>query len=353
MNVLFAGDPAQLPPPRATSLYDQNLVKCYLTQNLNALNENIKHDVEGLCARHQVDKCVMLTQIMRQKEKAFQDILSRLRFGNCSEADFAYLQPFIAANCSDKVNHHLLSLQNWIDDPDHASPLICYTNAVRDAHNMKASQAFAKMTRQEFHVYHSTDSKGKGKNKYILQNAAAKAAWNGRVKDAKDLSGHLPLIPGMPVFLTENIATEIGLSNGSEGKLISVKYEIRESKRYAVSVDVDFKAYNNPNNSNPHRVTLAPITGKTIFRLPGSDKQYSATRRQIPLIPGFSYTAHNSQGRSLNAGCIDFVSCTSIACAYVMLSRLRKTEGLSILRPFPFNKIHNHAPQDMRNELND
>jgi len=60
------------------------------------------------------------------------------------------------------------------------------------------------------------------KNRYILQNNAAKAAWNGKAKDAKDLSGHLLLIPGMPVFLTENIATELGLSNGSEGTYTNI-----------------------------------------------------------------------------------------------------------------------------------
>ncbi|KAF8592082.1 hypothetical protein K439DRAFT_1289871, partial [Ramaria rubella] len=63
------------------------------------------------------------------------------------------------------------------------------------------------------------------------------------------------------------------------------------------------------------------------------------------------YTAHNSQGRSLNSACIDLSSCPTISCAYVMLSRLRSLEGLSILRPFSFDKIHRHAPQDMPKEL--
>ncbi|KIJ26591.1 hypothetical protein M422DRAFT_125699, partial [Sphaerobolus stellatus SS14] len=72
---------------------------------------------------------------------------------------------------------------------------------------------------------------------------------------------------------------------------------------------------------------------------------------QLPIIPGFAYTAHNSQGRSMNRACIDFTSCPDIACAYVMLSRLRSLSGLSILRPFSFNKINNHTPQEVRNEL--
>ncbi|CAF4210093.1 unnamed protein product [Rotaria sordida] len=31
------------------------------------------------------------------------------------------------------------------------------------------------------------------------------------------LPGYLPLVPGMPVLLTENVASEIGLSNGTRG----------------------------------------------------------------------------------------------------------------------------------------
>ncbi|KIJ56712.1 hypothetical protein M422DRAFT_85658, partial [Sphaerobolus stellatus SS14] len=62
-------------------------------------------------------------------------------------------------------------------------------------------------------------------------------------------------------------------------------------------------------------------------------------------------TAHNSQGRSLNAGCIDFASCPNLAMAYVMLSRLRSLDGLTILRPFASNKIRCRVPEEVRNEL--
>ncbi|KIJ25642.1 hypothetical protein M422DRAFT_122480, partial [Sphaerobolus stellatus SS14] len=118
------------------------------------------------------------------------------------------------------------------------------------------AKAFAAATGQEFHFYYSEDSYGKGKKKKKLQNMAAEAAWNARVKDAGDMGGRLPLLPGMPCFLTENIATELGLSNGSEGTVVSVKYKIVDGKRYAVAVNVDFKSYNNPKKVYPHRVTL-------------------------------------------------------------------------------------------------
>ncbi|KAJ7711764.1 hypothetical protein B0H16DRAFT_1235628, partial [Mycena metata] len=75
---------------------------------------------------------------------------------------------------------------------------------------------------------------------------------------------------------------------------------------------------------------------------------------QLPLIPGFSFTAHNSQSRSLNAATIHLESCATIAASYVMLSRIRCGEdeltGLAILGSVPAQKIQNHAPQEVRNE---
>ncbi|KIJ23824.1 hypothetical protein M422DRAFT_195444, partial [Sphaerobolus stellatus SS14] len=72
---------------------------------------------------------------------------------------------------------------------------------------------------------------------------------------------------------------------------------------------------------------------------------------QVPIVPAFAYTAHNSQGRSLNVGCINFASCPNLAMAYVMLSCLRCLDGLTILRPFASNKIRCRAPEEIQNEL--
>ncbi|CAF4368527.1 unnamed protein product, partial [Rotaria sordida] len=47
------------------------------------------------------------------------------------------------------------------------------------------------------------------------------------------LPGYLPLVPGMPVLLTENIATELGLSNGTRGIFRQLVYdESPEDVRY-------------------------------------------------------------------------------------------------------------------------
>ncbi|CAF4835356.1 unnamed protein product, partial [Rotaria magnacalcarata] len=56
------------------------------------------------------------------------------------------------------------------------------------------------------------------------------------------LPGYLLLVPGMPVLLTENMATELGLSNGTRGIFRQLVYE--ES-----SADIQFQDKNFPTNT--------------------------------------------------------------------------------------------------------
>ncbi|KAL1684487.1 hypothetical protein GGG16DRAFT_68211 [Schizophyllum commune] len=74
-------------------------------------------------------------------------------------------------------------------------------------------------------------------------------------------------------------------------------------------------------------------------------------RSQLPLIPAFAFTSHNSQGRSLDTVCVDLASCRSIQSAYVMLSRVRSLKGLCILRPFNISRIKTHISEELRQEL--
>ncbi|KAJ7218929.1 hypothetical protein C8J57DRAFT_1015085, partial [Mycena rebaudengoi] len=117
------------------------------------------------------------------------------------------------------------------------------------------AKAFAAATGQDCHIYYSRDTRGRGRKRKQLTGLAAEAAWSVPVKEANDLGGkqfffahripQVPYLPGMPVFCTENLATELGISNGSPGTLLSIVYEEIDGRRYAISAEVDFKAYKN------------------------------------------------------------------------------------------------------------
>ena len=67
-------------------------------------------------------------------------------------------------------------------------------------------------------------------------------------------------------------------------------------------------------------------------------------RRHFPLVPRFSVTSHKSQGMTLDRAIVDLVppirkgrskpNSVGIEFAYVPLSRVRRLEDLTILRPF-------------------
>ncbi|KAJ7936504.1 hypothetical protein B0H13DRAFT_2226783 [Mycena leptocephala] len=123
--------------------------------------------------------------------------------------------------------------------------------------------AFATATGQDCHIYHSRDTRGRGRKRQQLTGLAAEAAWSVPVKEANDLGGkvlipEVPYVPGMAVFCTENLATELGIVNGSPGTLVSIVYEETDGRRYAISAEVDFKAYknSNPDAPYPHRVNV-------------------------------------------------------------------------------------------------
>ncbi|KAJ7128753.1 hypothetical protein C8R43DRAFT_855114, partial [Mycena crocata] len=121
------------------------------------------------------------------------------------------------------------------------------------------TQAFAAATGQEFAVYYSEDAVGRKNNKTILRSRNVEDAWSTPIKShAQDLSGRLPLVLGMPILIVDNMAVELGISNGSGGTLVNLGYEIREGKRYAIWAEVDLPLYTSPdpNAIFPHRVTV-------------------------------------------------------------------------------------------------
>ncbi|KAJ6473029.1 hypothetical protein C8R45DRAFT_775751, partial [Mycena sanguinolenta] len=119
-------------------------------------------------------------------------------------------------------------------------------------------KAFGTLTGQEPIFYHSVDTRadGKGRKRCELRGEAAETAWRVPVKDAKDLPGKVPYLTGMPVFCTDNIATELGLSKGSMGTIVSIRYVERSGRRYAVSAEVDFPGFQGEDKEHPNRVLL-------------------------------------------------------------------------------------------------
>ncbi|KAJ7576130.1 hypothetical protein C8J56DRAFT_757145, partial [Mycena floridula] len=119
------------------------------------------------------------------------------------------------------------------------------------------AQAFAQATGQIFNIYYAEDTVGQKQVTLTGQNA--EDTWNTPIKaDAHDFSEKLSLVIGMPVFVINNIAVKLGVSNGSRGTLISVDYKVKAGRHYAISALVDLLLYTSLDSTNPfpHRITI-------------------------------------------------------------------------------------------------
>jgi hypothetical protein len=173
----------------------------------------------------------LLTESMRQtgeENRPFVELLDRLRDGRCTDADYNLLNTRLASNLS----------VDWTSEPWSSAPVIVAGNEMKDALNVQMARDFAIRSGQPLHWYHSLDYIGR--NKPIEEAALqGKLAALDSGKTGSRL-GRIPLVIGMPVIITQNFDVQGGVVNGCTGKLVEVRYEVRDDgKRHALSCVVE------------------------------------------------------------------------------------------------------------------
>jgi hypothetical protein len=190
------------------------------------------------------------------------------------------------------------------------------------------------------------------------------------------LPGYLPLIPGMPVLLQENIACELGLSNGTQGIFRELVYDqtseptngsdegvfttdtvFVRNVQYAL-VEIPKSKIKNLDSLDPLIIPI-PVVEKTfkvnveklyadkgpIMKISKNKKlktTISVKRKTLPLIPAYSITTHKSQGQTLPKIVLDLnmpPGMIEVASAYVPLSRVQHLTDLIILQDFSINAL--------------
>ena len=170
----------------------------------------------------------------------------------------------------------------------------------------------------------------------------------------------------MPVFLTKNVSTELGLTNGTTGVIRSIPLKHQPTKNDGIArlgqqpdyVVVEF-----------NDVSIEPLEGLPrnhvpIFAVDGSfstkigKKTVTIKRKHFPLVPAFACTAHKSQGQTLSNVVIDLVppkgmKNIDVSFVYVPLSRVRTLNDLTILRPFDISVLLRPLNQDCCDMMSD
>ena len=175
----------------------------------------------------------------------------------------------------------------------------------------------------------------------------------------------------MPVLLTDNIACELGLSNGTQGIFRELIYDDHEEpdslkvrsevfpsntiyirKPLYALVEINTSQVETsldglcpklipiPLIKKQFTIPIKQLFGRLFERMEGGKKipqVIQVTRTQLPIVPAFAITTYKAQGRTMNKIVVDLqvpLGTLQVASIYVPLSRVKRAEDIVILRPF-------------------
>lgn len=259
MQILLSGDFYQLP-----------VVKCG------------KFVFEAASWKLCIEKIVILTQVKRQANPEFRDLLNRLRVGDGTNEDFLYLKN--------------LGSRKEADMEIRPTKLFCKNEDV-DALNIKKLNEL-----DEEEVY-----------KYVLdvdipENAPPLPRDFDPTKKC-NAPQIVKLCKGAEVLLLYNINVEGGLANGSRGVVTGFTEDRMPIVKFLNGVER----------------TIEYVTWEI-----KESRKVVALVSQIPLRLAYAITIHKSQGMSLESAFINLSGVFEYGQAYVALSRVKTPDNLII-----------------------
>ena len=349
INMIFAGDFAQLPPVGGASLYSGSVG----TQIHSGVKPHSQESAIGKALWHQITTVVILRENMRQKSQSLADCslrtaLVNMRYGVCSPDDIKFLRSRIAGKRDEQPKVFTKRFRNV--------PIICGIHTQKDSINQLGCEQFAKDTNQKLTNFYSIDKWGKEtdpatKKKWGKSKAAAKLKhksndipyddqleiWKLRHGATDHFAGKLSLCIGMPVMIRNNDATELCITKGQEGFVVGWQSTIGLHGKHVLDtlfVELDKPSQTIKIPGLPDNVVPIVKSTKTITCMFPSDLKESIERQQVCVLPNFAMTAHASQGKTRPDNVVHLNSCYTHMAYYTALSRSATANGTVIIQGF-------------------
>lgn len=223
----------------------------------------------------------VLRDVMRQKDREFAEILSRVRVGDTCEDVRRVLRTRIKATDP---------------NPDIVPVSIATHNAIADQINKERLAALP----GELFTWEASDwAENKFASQTLDKNCIAPKTLELRI--------------GAQVMLLRNLDQEAGMVNGAVGQLVDVAKSDFGRRNPVVK-------FGNGIVREIERAEWQFVRNKDVL----------ASRTQIPLRLSYSITSHKSQGMTLDKIEAHLKNCFADGQAYVTMSRARTLEGLFI-----------------------
>ncbi len=364
LHVVFVGDFFQLPPPHSSNvpLYDAGAaVQARAGSDCHSGRELW----DGLT------DVVFLTEQMRQaRDPEWAEMLERVRYGLATDSDYQLVQSRV--------------LSNTVRPPADPAPLYVFPLDVqRTAANFQAVIRHATELRQTILIACAEDALAGADGKahrdrpiefsHALKILALPENSASKGKGSKGLPSKLPLLPGMPIYLKENMATEFGLCNGSQGILVRVILDPREPPipawepgditpiQHALTYlplallvrfpDATLTEPLDPSLSDdPRVVPIRPTHVSFFYRWSGS-RYIKVFRKQFHVFPGYARTLHGAQSESLSNMVTDInIPFPCANAPYVLLSRPVDRKAICLTTAFSKKVLCRPPPWPLLNE---
>jgi hypothetical protein len=252
------------------------------------------------------------------------------------------------------------------------APIITTRNAVRVAINFEKAKVHSAALGEKMVVVLARDS---GSAKAGLIDLPTRKRLLHLLDNKTDhLPGMLPLVPNMPLVIKTNIATELGICNGTrcffsrmilhaEEPVVDLASSVGVRNVHFVKKIPEAIIVKVPNpkfrkfeglgeetitDSKRNKVLYrefpifpAKVSFTHTVRSNGTNADISINRSQFPLVPGYAITGYTAQGQTYGQAIIDLRVPEGPHCGpsnkadlYVLLSRMKTRKGLLVLRPF-------------------
>jgi len=345
LNVILAGDFAQLDPAKGAALFSGNVTMT------NSARQKPREQMNtiGKLIWHQFTTVIILKENMRQNNITRQDAslrlaLENMRYGACTQADLVFLRSRVIA-----LNPQLPNLS----DPTFRNvSVITPLNVQKDRLNEKGCVRFAKDTNQNLEHFYSVDL---DQQKRDLPWQIQRHIWKMPANETGHVAGRISVCRGMPVMIRFNYATELCMTRGQEAHVVSWTESIGSFGQRVLDT-LFVRLYKPPSviqlpNLPENVVPITKHTSRVLVMIDSLDRQLSITRQQVHILPNFAMTDYAAQGKSRPKNPVNLTKCKNQHAIYTALSRSTTAEGTLILGDFDGKKITNGISGYLRQEF--
>ncbi|KAJ7120526.1 hypothetical protein C8R43DRAFT_883718, partial [Mycena crocata] len=336
MNMIFAGDFAQLPPVGGESLFapEQNVSSIRRGKMSVADQENSI----GKFIWKQVTTVVMLKKNMRMAELTADDVrfrtaLMNMRYGACTANDIAFLRTRIASNKAGRPNfknpkfRDVSVITAWNSQKDKINEMGVKKFAAE--RNLSLTHFYSDDTLVEYNPNSDRAKKAtRGKLKFParrdISDAVQEDLWNSPPCMSDHFAGKLSLCIGLPVIIRHNEATELCITKGQEGTVCGWREDIgSRGQRVLDTLFVELTDPPRPIQVPGLPTNVVPLAkgNRKVWCSLTNDMMIHISRDQVQILPNFSMTDYSSQGKTRIVNIVDLNNSKNFHSYYTALSR--------------------------------